>query len=268
MQRSGRFELNLILRAFRFGFNREGLGLRVYLMIFGLEFDYIEKDYDGNKVFRIHWNSPFEEVCKYHWEWKMVGVKKLVLIGLLISSPVFAEEILVQGGWLHTGNSNYGDSAEVTLRTEKRVLRDLGVGVEYAFHGPTYHEEYGDFIGHSVLGELIYYPNVKWKIKPYILGGLGWSWWDFKGNAYLKDAGIEVDLGDARAEKFAVGADYPINKNWSFNIEWSYFHAAVPKDSYYADGSFANVLGDDDRRGEITVGHEECNLLFGLRYKF
>jgi opacity protein-like surface antigen len=190
-------------------------------------------------------------------------MKKLMVIMMLMCSPAYAESVVTQGVWQHTPDSNYGDGAEAVVRAEQPIIAGFSGGLEYAYHGPTSHSGYGSFSGQSLLGEALYYPTLNWKIQPYLLGGCGWSWWSFDRSQDLIDKGIEVKLGNAFADKFAVGADYPINDHWSINLEWSYFHAFVPKKSFYSsDGRFANVVGGD------TVGQEETNLAIGLRYSW
>lgn len=198
-------------------------------------------------------------------------MKKLILVLCLICTPLYANEraVTVQSGWQHTASSAYGDGAVGAVRVEHPLVWDLSLGAEYSYHGQTFHEGYGAFKGHSLLGELIYYPKLGWKIQPFIFGGIGWSFWNFDRSKDLESRGIKVDLGDAQAEKVGVGFDYKLNDSWSLNVEWHYFHCAVPKNSYYeADGSPSNVVGNDDRSGRVTVGQEETNLMVGLKYAF
>lgn len=193
---------------------------------------------------------------------------------MFLTVPAFASEkaVTVQGGWIHTPSSAYGDDLSLSARVEQMLYKDLSLGAEYEYHGPTDHYSddsegnrftYGAFKGHSLLGELIYYPRLNWSAKPYILGGLGWSWWDFELSNASKDAGYKVDLGSSFAKKVAVGLSYPINQKWSFNLEWSYFQSHVPKDS-----EPYNILGDDDRSGRTRIGQEETSLLAGIKFHF
>jgi len=197
-------------------------------------------------------------------------MKKVVMVFMFIfiSSVCVAkdESITIHGGVLHTQNSNYGDSISSVIRVETVLIKDLNIGVEYGYHGPTSHEpNYGDMSGHSVLGDLIYYPPVKIaNFRTYVLGGLGWSWWNFDRSSDLEYKGIQVDMGDSLAKKVGLGGDYAINEHWSINLEWNYFQSHVPKESYYeSTGSFANVVTD-----EKTIGQEETNIMVGLKYRF
>lgn len=207
-------------------------------------------------------------------------MKSLILmIGVLITTTACASEVTVHGGWQHTVNSNKGDGATFDVRVEQPVWKGFSLGLEGGYHGETDNtsesgQSYGDLSGTHLLAELLYYPPVKWRVKPYIFGGWGWSWWSFDRSQSMQDAHIQIDMGDSFAEKYGFGADYAINENWSLNIEWSFFETDIPKDSYYqgeanhADGTFANVLGDDDGSGRVTTGHGETNLVVGLKYRF
>lgn len=202
----------------------------------------------------------------------------LVIAFMLFSAtPVRAAEVTANGGWQHTSNSNYTDNAVVNTRVEQTVVETkygkLNAAIDGGYHGPTDHRtdsnaSYGSVHGWSLLGDLVYYPPVKWKVRPYLLGGLGWSWWDFSAGEEVSSRNISVDLGDSFAKKVGFGADYRINDRWSINLEWYYFQSHVPKDARHADGSPSAVLGDDDRKGRTTIGQEETNLVVGLKYRF
>ena len=195
--------------------------------------------------------------------------KLIVLLAMLVTTNAWAVSVTTQGAWQHLGNSNVGDGAEAIARVEQPLLWDLSGGLEYAYHGPTHHNGYGAFSAHSLLGELLYYPRFNWKAKPYIVGGLGESWWSFARSQDTINRGIEVKLGSAFAQKVGIGFNYPLGHNWSLNAEWAYFHADVPKNSFYSvDGSPSIILGDDNRSGRTTVGQEETSLAVGLRYEF
>lgn len=194
----------------------------------------------------------------------------LSVIAVVLSyTDLYAKEAISGNvGWLHTSNSNYGDSGVVNLRGEHQLSGDLWLGAEGGYHGRQSHDPYGDISGYSLLGEVIYYVPLNWSARPYVLGGLGWSWWQFDRSVDIQDKGIEIELGDSLAKKVAIGALWPLRDNWSMAIEWAYFQSDVPKDSHYEDGSFANVLGDDDRSGKVTIGQEELTVTIGLRKEF
>ena len=199
--------------------------------------------------------------------------KPLLLLLLLLCTTVKADDsLLLQGGWSHTSSSAYGDAGTAVVRYEHGVLDSLAVGAEYGYHGAQSHYTddaqgdrftYGSISGHSVMGDLIYrLPEMK-KLKPYILGGLGVSIWDFDLTQESKDAGYEVRLGNSLAYKAEVGVDYAINERWSLNLAWSYFKTDVPKES-----TPHQLLGDDDRSGRVRIGQEELSLVAGIKYKF
>lgn len=204
-------------------------------------------------------------------------MKKFIIgLILLISSTVYAEDITVQGGFLYTDNSNYGNGYSTNVRVEKRILSDLALGLEGGWHGPQQHypdtynvSPYGDMFGSHLIGEVIYYPPLNWKAKPYGFAGFGWSWWDFERAEELTSRGIGVAMHDAPAQKYGFGFDLALLKGWFLNVEYNYFHAFVPLDTYYeSDGSFANVIGNDDRSGRRKIGQEEHNVVIGIKYRF
>lgn len=200
-------------------------------------------------------------------------MKKLILIlAILISNTAWADSISVQGGWLHTQNSNYGDGEQIQARAEKELIVNkfgsIGAGLEYGYHGKTsrYAEEgtqYGRFSGHTIMGEAIYHTPEHRKVSLYILAGLGWGWWNFDEAAYSKEAGITVDAGNNWCQKYGLGADYRLNENWSLNLEWGYFQTDIPKNAHYSDGSFSNIMDTGK-----TIGEGETYLIGGVKFKW
>lgn len=190
----------------------------------------------------------------------------LVLLVILSTTNLYAfdNSIVVSSGLEHTNNSNYDDSYIIQGRYEHRLYGNLFGGLDYQYHGGMSHNNeqgvsYGDVSGNSVLGDLIYYPNVSWKLKPYLLAGLGWSWWDFDNKTE-----VLVDLGDSFAYKVGVGTSYPINGSWSIISEWSFFKTDIPKHAVNPDGSDSVLLGDDHGK----IGEEELCLTLGVKYSW
>ena len=207
-------------------------------------------------------------------------MKKLMVIAmLLISSLAWAGDnaVVVGGGLAHTANSNYGDGGTLSARYERRVWGDLWAGPHYIYHGPMEHgsgnddtpTDYGDLSGHSILADLIYRPA--WarvgSLEAYVLGGAGWSWWDFNESQATRDADITVDMGDSFAYLFGVGLDYRLNANWLVGAEWSFYKTMIPKDARYSDGSYSALLGDDRASGRERLGEEESRVVVSVRYE-
>lgn len=196
----------------------------------------------------------------------------ILFVGVLLGTFAHAGDVTIQGGLQQTPNSNYGNGSEWVARYEQPIYKDFGLGIEGAYHGKTSHNyetgSYGDVSGYSVLLDILYHPSVSWKLKPYILGGVGWSWWSFDRSQEMIDKGIEINLGDCLAYKVGAGLDYPLGKGWYLNVEWNHFQCDILKDSHYQDGSFANVLGDDNRSGSVRIGQGEENFLIGLKKRF
>ena len=204
--------------------------------------------------------------------------KLILLIALLLTTKLCYgadNSVVVHGGWEHTASSAYEDSGTVSVRYERRLYKNLWLGPEYTYHGPMEHHtgnddetrfDYGDVSGHSILLDLIcYIDRLELNhIKPYLIGGIGWSWWEFEESQGVKDLGITVDLGDAWAYKVGGGVTYPINHSWSMLVEWSFFKVDVPKNATHADGSYSRLLGDDNGK----IGEEETRLTVGLKYIF
>lgn len=187
----------------------------------------------------------------------------LVLLTLLFCTTAHASSVTVQGGWDHTPNSNYGDSTALNARFEAPIYPSFSIATEVSYHPKQSHAPYGNLSGESLLGEVLYRPVSTWKLTPYVLAGAGWSWWDWGLSQDMKDKGIEINIGNAFAQKYGIGADYPLGDNWFLNVEWYYFHANVPKDSFYSNGSgFANVAGGS------SIGQEETVVVAGLKKVF
>ena len=203
-----------------------------------------------------------------------------LLFTLAFCTTAFAEDqaFVTHGGWEHTASSAYEDSWTGSVRYEHRLYRELWVAPEYTYHGPMEHHtgeddspfNYGDVSGHSVLVDLIYYPEwarIK-KVEPYLIGGAGWSFWEFKESQQVSDLGVSVALGDSFVYKVGVGSTYQISPRCELIIEWSFFKSDVPKTATNADGSESILLGDDNKHGHITIGEEETRLTAGLRFSW
>lgn len=188
------------------------------------------------------------------------------LMGFIVCHFAHADSLTLQGGLEGTPNSNYGNGSEWVARYE-HPFGDFGLALEGAYHGSTSHNSdsgtYGDVSGYSLLLEPIYHIPVSWRLKPYILGGVGMSWWHFDRSEDLASKGIEVSLGNSIATKGGIGADYPLGGNWFLNMEFCYFHSHVPKEAHDINGVNSIVLTD-----EGTIGQEEYDLMVGVKYKF
>lgn len=199
-------------------------------------------------------------------------MKKLLLVIVLIltTTQLYADSsITFQSGIEQTPNSNYGNGLESIIRYEHTVYGDISLGLEGSYHGATSHNSdtstYGEMSGWGLLLEPIYHiPISTWKLKLYILGGIGWSWWNFDRSEDLINKEIEVKLGNSLAYKVGIGADYPIRNSWFLNMEYSYFGSWVPKESYYSTTrEFANVVSSDK-----NLGQGENILTLGIKYKW
>lgn len=189
----------------------------------------------------------------------------LIVLMMLVSQNAFADSVSVGGGWSHTNNSNYGDSALFLARYEKAVYGPLGIGLEGSYHGPQSHNHdigsYGDMSGWSAIPYIVVRPEVDWQVKPYGLAGYGYSWWTFDRSQDMADKGIAIDMGDTTCFMLATGLETQI-KGILWAIELSYFQAQVPLNAYYeSNGSFANVVGDDDRSGRRRIGQPEIRIM-------
>lgn len=191
-------------------------------------------------------------------------MKRLLLIGLLFTSPLYAaNSITLQGGPQHTPNSNYGDGSEFTGRYEHSLINNINVLIESSYHSPTSHYGYGNLSGYDILTGLTSELPGFYNITPYLMASVGWSWWKFDPSADMRDKDIMIKVGNCFADKFGIGANYPLGNNWYLNLQWSYFHAQIPKRSYYgSSGEFANVAGGD------SIGQEETNVMIGIKKKF
>ena len=187
------------------------------------------------------------------------------------------QAITTSGGWEHTASSAYEDSYTSSLRYEYHLYKNFWIGPEYTYHGPMLHHngnddaqfDYGDLSGHSLLGDLIWYPNITIiGTSPYLIGGAGWSWWNFDESKSVQGLGISVDMGDAFAYKVGIGLKKHVSDNLSFILEWSFFKTNVPKDAFYSDGTPSIILGDDAASGRIKLGEEETRLVGGVRLEF
>ena|SRR3990167_3660902 len=199
---------------------------------------------------------------------RLLIVAVVFLSGVIVGHVAHAGDLTLQGGFAQTPNSNYGNGSEWVARYESPIYGNLGLAAEGAYHGKTSHNHdsgtYGDLSGWTVLGGPVYHLPVSWRLKPYILGLLGWGWWSFDRSEDMENKGIEINMGDTYAWKAGIGTDYPLGGNWFLNVEYFRFGSWIPKESHYTStGEFANVVTSDDR-----LGQEANCFMIGIKKKF
>ena len=185
-----------------------------------------------------------------------------VVLGVLWSSAAFAGDLTLQGGYQSFQNENYSDAEQVVARYEMPIAGELSWAVEGSYHGKSDHHGLGWLNGYGGGADLIFRPVVSDRFKPYVLGGVGWYWWNFRESSEVQDRLITIDTGDALGYKLAAGFDIPLNERWDLNFEVGYFQSDVPVDAVdHTTNTKSSGLGGD------TVGQEEVNVMVGLKYK-
>ena len=102
-------------------------------------------------------------------------------------------------------------------------VRWLAVELDYAYLAKLDVDEPGadgDFKASNLMVNLIFrYPEGK--IRPYIGGGLGWSWGSFKASSA---AGSIDESDNALAWQLLAGVNFEITPQWSADLGYRYFY--------------------------------------------
>jgi len=190
-----------------------------------------------------------------------------VLVGLmlLVTMPVYAASVKVDGGYSDIISTKYDDAWVGSVRVEQDVYENrlgrIALAGEFHHVGKSYHPNSGWLSSNGFLGEVVYRP-FKGKLDPYLFGGAGFYMHDWTNSDYLNEAGIGVELEDEVGYKGGIGVDYHLDANWAINLEAYYYGSEYEKEEYYSDGTASHTLGDR------TLGNESWNFVGGLRYSF
>ena len=165
----------------------------------------------------------------------------LVLSGILFfsSAPAtMAAEagpfyVGVFGGWVMPKDLEPEDGDDIALKDSWALgakvdyiipqVRWLAVELDYAYLAKLDVDEPGadgDFKASNLMVNLIFrYPEGK--IRPYIGGGLGWSWGSFKASSA---AGSIDESDNALAWQLLAGVNFEITPQWSADLGYRYFY--------------------------------------------
>ena len=194
----------------------------------------------------------------------------LVLSGILFfsSAPAtMAAEagpfyVGVFGGWVMPKDLEPEDGDDIALKDSWALgakvgyiipqVRWLAVELDYAYLAKQDVDEPGadgDFKASNLMVNLIFrYPEGK--IRPYIGGGLGWSWGSFKASSA---AGSIDESDNALAWQLLAGVNFEITPQWSADLGYRYFSSKYT----------INSGGDD-----VDVTAKNHMILIGVNFHF
>ncbi len=194
----------------------------------------------------------------------------LVLSGILFfsSAPAtMAAEagpfyVGVFGGWVMPKDLEPEDGDDIALKDSWALgakvgyiipqVRWLAVELDYAYLAKQDVDEPGadgDFKASNLMVNLIFrYPEGT--IRPYIGGGLGWSWGSFKASSA---AGSIDESDNALAWQLLAGVNFEITPQWSADLGYRYFSSKYT----------INSGGDD-----VDVTAKNHMILIGVNFHF
>ncbi len=136
--------------------------------------------------------------------------------------------ISVLGGGIFPKEDDYGTTGFIGGRLTYDLTPNAAVGVEsgwlnykHEFNGT----KYGDVRGIPLLADLILKMPIEAmdnKLVPYVLGGIGVLFWDYKEASIVSDAGIDVEGDTSFALKLGGGMDFFVSDQTALFVEGSY----------------------------------------------
>ncbi len=132
------------------------------------------------------------------------------------------------GGGVFPKDSEIDDSFYVGGNLAYGVNEYIAVGGEVGYSSWDTEEggvDYGEVRAVPLLADLyLRYPVEvgENKLVPYIVGGLGVVFYDYKESSFLKQYGVSVDVDPSFALKFGGGLEYFFTKNIALGVEGSY----------------------------------------------
>lgn len=162
-----------------------------------------------------------------------------VVLGLALAvscvvGVAFAEDLAgrfsvgVVGGGVFPKDSGIDDTFYVGGNLAYGVNEYIAVGGEIGYSSWDTEEggvDYGEVRAVPLLADLyLRYPVEMGenKLVPYIVGGLGVVFYDYKESSFLKQYGVTVDMDPSFALKFGGGLEYFFTKNIALGVEGSY----------------------------------------------
>lgn len=203
----------------------------------------------------------------------LIAITLLVaLLSILPKSAKAENSVLFQ--YNYQANESYGPNSEnghgAVLRYQSDLYADLlDWAVEYNRHFDKDFPEardpkgsWGALTGDGVMGSLIFTPKGFFDgLNPYVIGSVGYFWWDFDENPFLQDNNVKVEVDNSLAYRIGAGIDIELSPQWGLNFEISYFTAQI--DKYASDGMQEWHILDDNK-----IGNETWQYSAGLRYRF
>jgi len=205
-------------------------------------------------------------------------MKRLFLALMLICTPALAHEpqpmgLEFTGGYDYyiTPNegNNYNDAQGFNLGLTHPIgqylegqalfkhITDIGFPVSDDPKG-----SFGELRGSGGQYNLVFNLPGSERFSVYLLGGIGYYWWDFKENPFLQDNQVTVDVDAALALEGGIGLDYSINDSWSVNVYTGWFDTDVPKDARDSNDVVWNILDSNE------IGLQYIHISASAKFKF
>lgn len=137
-------------------------------------------------------------------------------------------EISLQGAGVIPNDTDIDPTYYVGGRIAYNINKNVSVAGESGWMGWDDSDgttKYGEVNGIPLLADLILKMPIEAtenKLVPYVLGGVGVVFWDYKEEAILTSNGITVDGDTSFAARLGAGVDYYVSDNIALFAEASY----------------------------------------------
>lgn len=201
-------------------------------------------------------------------------MKKLIvfLIGMFLSTASYAEvKVPLEFSYDHyftpNGGNNYDDAWGASVKVKHPILRTLegaiGLGYITDIDFPSIDDpkgSFGELRGYGLTYDLILGMPINDRIKPFITGGLGYYFWDFRENPFLQDNRVTVEVDNSIAYRIGGGVEFKFNDSWSGSIGAMWFDTNIGVEA--KNEVTWNILDSDD------IGLQYIQAKASFTYKF
>lgn len=207
------------------------------------------------------------------------NVRYFIVLALLFCSPAMAYEVGDKATWdgtawvvdqperrgldflasydyyLEPHHHNYDDAQGFTLGLEHPLVGNFKgqavykhiVDIDFpAVQDPK--GSWGEMRGHIGMYNLKYELPYGKQFGFYLLGGVGYGFWDFRQNPALQDAGVTIELDPSVVVQLGLGASMSLGNGWKGSAYSGWFDTNVEKHISENQAGIGNIL-DSGRIG-------------------
>lgn len=154
-----------------------------------------------------------------------------------VSNDTLGWELGIQGGEVFPNDDKrIDDTAFANARLTYDFTPNVAAGVEggwMRFKDEFGGQKYGHINGFPAMADLVLKLPLDvgaTKVTPYILGGAGAVFWNYRESSFARNSGIKVDNDTHFASRAGAGIDFGLTQQVAFFVEGSYLFTKYEPD--------------------------------------